>query len=195
MAVTGASARIRRKGHLAASEKGMTDDGTGSSGQQGFAPPTGAAAAQSEEDASVQFEAPSEGLTEQAAFSITPEAMSGIPAQLLEARDAIEQAIRQQRRPSTAQSLEAFTSGAGNIQGVAIGLGEPGGPGEPGAPTLNAFVADDAHPDQVRSVVVESMGVQAAGDLPITVRKSGGFDARPHRFKIRLCGRSRNSPV
>ena len=37
----------------------------------------------------------------------------------------------------------------------------------------------------MRSVVVESLGIQAAGDVPLTVHESGIIDAQPHRFRIR----------
>jgi hypothetical protein len=162
----------------------MTD--AGSSGQQGFEAPTGPAATPSEENASTQFEPPSEGLTEQAPFTVSLEAVSGIPAELVEARDQIARAIQQQGRPAGAWSVEALASDAGNIQGVGLGLGEPDGlQGAPGTPTLNVFVAEDTGPERVRSAVVEAMGVQAAGDLPITVRKSGLFDAQAHRFRLR----------
>lgn len=160
----------------------MTDPG---SGPAGFSSPTGPQAAAAEENAGVQFQPPSEGLAEQAAFTASPEAMAGIPSQLLDARGALEEAIHQQSRPAGVQAVEAFASDVGNIQGVGIGLGEPGGPGVPGEPTLAVFVAEEVSSEQVRSVVVESLGVQAAGDLPLSVHKSGVFDALSHRFYIR----------
>ncbi len=160
----------------------MTDPG---SGQSSFSPPTGPEAAAAEENAGVQFQPPSEGLTEQAAFSAAPEAMAGIPSQLLDAKGALEEAIHQQGWASGVQAAEAFASDVGNIQGVGIGLSEPGGPGEPGSPTLAVFVAEEASTGQVRSAVVESLGVQAAADLPLSVHKSGIIDAQSHRFYIR----------
>lgn len=150
-----------------------------------FVEPSGAAAEASEEDAGIQFQAPSEDLTEQAAFTASPEVTSGIPPQLLEARGALEEAIHEQGRAAGVQAVEAFASEVGNIQGVGIGLSEPGGPGEPGEPTLTVFVAEDTSTEQVRSVVVESMGVQSAADVPLNVVKSGVFDAQSHRFHIR----------
>lgn len=160
----------------------MSDPG---SGQSSFSPPPETAAADSEENAGVQFQPPREGLTEQAAFTAAPEAMAGISAELLDARGALEEAIHQQGRPSGVQTVEAFASDAGNIQGVGIGLGEPGGSGVPGAPTLAVFVAEQTSAEQVRSVVVDSLGVQAAADLPLSVHRSGIIDAQPHRFSIR----------
>jgi hypothetical protein len=152
-----------------------------------FGPPSEAVAAARDENASVQFQAPTEGLAEQAAFTAGPEVMAGIPSQLLDARAALENAIHQQSRASGVQAMEAFTSDIGNIQGVGIGLSEPGGPGVPGSPTLAVYVAEERSIDQVRSAIVESLGVQAAADpdLPLSVRKSGIIDAQPHRFYIR----------
>jgi len=157
----------------------------GSTGRQSndFGPPSGAAEAR-DEDAGVQFQEPTEDLEEQAAFTAGPEVTAGIPSQLLEARDALADAIHQQSRPSAVQAVEAFTSDISNIQGVGIGLSEPGGPGVPGSPTLAVFVAEERSIDQVRSAVVESLGVQAAADPPLSVHKAI-FDAQPHRFYIR----------
>jgi hypothetical protein len=152
--------------------------------ESSFDSPPGTEAA-SEENAGVQFEPPREGVTEQAAFAAAPEAMAGIPSQLLDAKGELEEAIRQQGRPAGVHEVEAFASDVGNVQGVGIGLGEPGGPAAPGSPTLAVFVAERAHVDQVRSVVVESFGVQTAADLPLTVHRSGIIDAQPHRFYIR----------
>jgi hypothetical protein len=161
----------------------MTNPG---SSQQRFTPPPGGDASRYDEDASVQFEAPpSEGSAEQAAFTVPTETLSGIPSQLLEARSELEQALQQQRRGAGAQSLEAFASEVGNIQGVGIGLGEPDEPGEPGVPTLQVFVAQPTSSKRVRSAVVESMGALAVRDVPMTVRRSGIFDAQPHRFRVR----------
>jgi hypothetical protein len=161
-----------------------------SSGAEGFAsPPTAAGGAgQNDEDAGVQFTAPSEGLEEQAPVSAPSEALSGIPSQLMDAKSAVEQALREQGREQegSPRSVESFdVDGAANIQGVAIGMSEPGGPGEPGAPVLSVYVAEPATQEQVRSVVVESMGAQAAGDVPINVVTSGVIEARSHTFRIR----------
>jgi len=78
--------------------------------------------AASEEDAGVQFQTPTEKAPEQAAFTAAPEAMAGIPSQLLEARGALEEAIHQQDRESAVLSVEAFAEDVGNVQGVGIGL-------------------------------------------------------------------------
>ena len=87
-----------------------------------FGPPSEAAAAARDENAGVEFQAPpSEGLTEQAAFTAAPEATAGISSQLLDARAALEDAIHQQGQASGAQSVEALASDVGNIQGVGMG--------------------------------------------------------------------------
>lgn len=149
-------------------------------------PPKVAGAAEpSEEEAGIQFQPPKEDLTEEAAFAAPPAAEAGVPSEVLDAKGELEQAIKQQgQQVSGALSVESLTD-TGNVQGVAIGLGEPGGPGEPGAPVLSVFVAEETTPDQVRSLVVESMGVQAARDVPLQVVTSGIIDAQSHRFRIR----------
>jgi len=162
---------------------------TGKQSQTGdpsdFVPPSEEEAAASDENAGVQFEAPSETLTEQAAFTAAPESLAGLPSQLLDARDALEEAIHQQGWTSGVQALDAFTSDVGNVQGVGIGISEPGGPAPPGSPALAVFVMEETPTDQVRSVVVESLGVEAAADVPLAVHKSGLIDAQSHRFYIR----------
>lgn len=150
-----------------------------------FAPPSEGAAAAREENAGTQFAAPTEGLTEQAAFTPQAQAVPGVTSQLLEARDALEDAIRKRGQASGAMSVEAYTSNVGNIVGVGIGLGEPGGSGEPGSPTLAVYVAEETSIKDVRSAAVDQLGVQAAGDLPLSVHKSGIIDAQSHRFRIR----------
>ena len=139
----------------------------------------------SEEDAGVQFQPPAEGAEEQAAFTAAPESLAGIPSAVIEARDAAEEALLRDVRSTGVQSVESFTSGAGNVQGVAIGLGDASASGVPGEPTLAVFVAEPTSPDQVRSTVVDALGVQAATDVPISVHRSGVIDAQPHRFYIR----------
>lgn len=161
----------------------MTSSG---SGQSGFTAPSGAGAgAPQADDDNTQFDPPPDQAQEQSSFTTSPEALAGVSTPLLDAQGALAEAIQQRSQASGVQSVEAFTSGIGNVQGVGIGLGEPGGSGEPGAPTLAVFVAEPTSIDQVRSVVVESFGVQAAGDLPMSVHTSGVIDAQPHRFRIR----------
>jgi hypothetical protein len=85
------------------------------------------------------------------------------------------------------RSLDAFRD-AGNIQGVAIGLGDGlGSAAEPGAPALTVYVAEPSSVDQVKAVVADSMGVRAAASdsVPMNVVVTGLIDAQPHRFRIR----------
>jgi hypothetical protein len=161
----------------------MTDQ----SGQP-FETPTGQAASQGEESAATeQFEAPpTGGEGEQAALA--PDAASltaGFSSQLLDAHGAIAEAVKGQARTGVnTVSLEEGREAIANVEGVGLGLGEPGD-GPPGQPTLNVFVAEPTTPDAVREVLVDGLGVQAAGDLPLTVRLSGKLEAQPHTFKIR----------
>jgi hypothetical protein len=160
------------------------DEGSTGSQSDEFGPPSEEAAEARDENAAVQFEAPSADLEEQAAFTAGPEVTAGISSELLAARAEVEEAIHQQE-PSGVQGVEAVTSDIGNIQGVGIGLSEPGGPGVPGSPTLAVFVAEERPIDQVRSAVVESLGVQAAADVPLSMHVSGPFETQSHRFRIR----------
>ncbi|CAA9423756.1 MAG: FIG00497627: hypothetical protein [uncultured Pseudonocardia sp.] len=138
------------------------------------------------DDAAVEFTTPDPSAVGEASFQASADVLSGVSSDLLTARDEVENALRSQSRSSKLQTVEAFTASDSNIQGVAIGLGEPG-EGPPGQPTLQIYVAEATTPDSVRSTLASSMGVQSAQDssLPITVRKSGVFDALAHRFRIR----------
>jgi hypothetical protein len=154
--------------------------------QSEFTPPPEReqAAAAEDEDAGAQFTPPTEAVTEEAAFTAAPEALAGVPSEVLAAAEDLKEAIHE-APPAGAMSVEALTSDVGNVQGVGIGLAEPGGRGTPGEPTLAVFVAEATAAEQVRSMVVESLGVQAAADVPISVHESGIIDAQPHRFYIR----------
>lgn len=148
-----------------------------------FSPPPEQGGATPENSGS-RFDPPQDR-TGRAAFSTSPEVLAGIPAQLLDARGELESAIQRQGRPPGAQPVEVAVSDVGNIQGVGIGIGEPGGPGEPGAPTLAVFVGEPCTIERVRAAVVDALGVRAAGELPLSVHRSGVIDAQPHRFRIR----------
>jgi hypothetical protein len=159
------------------------------SGQQ-FRQPNGPDASRGEETAATQqFAAPpSEGSgAEQAAF--TPDAGSqtaGFSTQMLDAHGAIAEALKGQSRAAGARSmsLDMGREGLGNVEGVALGIGEPGD-GPPGEPTLTVFVAEPTNTESVRAAVVDGLGVQAARDVPLTVRRSGEFEAQPHTFRVR----------
>jgi hypothetical protein len=114
-----------------------------------------------------------------------------VPPALLEARNAVEQHLQQQAAQAAgAASVQSFQD-AGNIQGVGIGLGGEGDAvsagAEPGAPALTLFTAEPMSTDQARSVVVSSLGVQAASsqELPLNVVVTGVIEAQPHRFRLR----------
>ena len=162
----------------------MTEQGNG----QQFEVPAGQAASQGEEDAATrQFDAPPTGEsgTQEASFTPDPSLTSGIPSELLDAHGTLAEALKGQARSGTsAASLDVGREGLANVEAVAIGLGEPGD-GPPGQPTLNVFVAERTTTDKVREAVVQGLGVQGAGDLPLTVRVSGEFAAQPHTFRIR----------
>ncbi len=164
-------------------------------GSEGFQEPPadvgrGAGPAHIDEEAAEQFAAPGEGAAEVAAVSEPPDALAGVGMELLEIKRAIEERMRQDVTQAAAvRSLDAFRD-AGNIQGVAIGLGDGLGLGsaaEPGAPALTVYVAEPSSVDQVKAVVVDSMGVRAAASdsVPMNVVVTGLIDAQPHRFRIR----------
>lgn len=133
-----------------------------------------------------EFSAPDLGALTRAAFEVEPDPSGGIPEQMLAAHSDVANALRHQEwGASSLQSVEAFTSNDANIQAVAIGLSAPG-EGEPGEPVLQVFVAEATSPSAVRNTLV-AMGVQSlsAETMPVTVRRSGVFDALSHRFRIR----------
>jgi hypothetical protein len=162
------------------------------------APPAGAVRredAEEFEEASVEFHPPGDAETEaeEAAVAPTAEGLEGVPSGIIEAKGELEQRLRETaEEASGARSAESFED-AGNIQGVAIGLNEPEGlgqfppEGEPGTPALTVYLADPAPADQLKSVIVEAMGVRAAAsdDVPINPVVTGLIDAQPHRFRIR----------
>jgi hypothetical protein len=155
---------------------------------QPFETPTGQAASQGEESAATQqFDAPPSGAEGEQA-SLAPDAASltaGFSTQLLDAHGAIAEAVKGQARTGISTvSLDEGREGLANVEGVGLGLSEPGD-GPPGQPTLNVFVAERTTPDKVREALVDGLGVQGAGDLALTVRRSGKFEAQPHTFRIR----------
>lgn len=152
--------------------------------EQFTVPSQGGAAAEEE----VTFQSPTEAVREEAAFTAGPETLAGIPSQLLEVRNAVEQRLRQSIAEQAGPlSVEGF-SGADNIQGVGVGFGDPFTGSAPGTPVLAVFTADPTTPQTVRSVLVESLGVQAAAsaeDVPIQQLTVGLIEAQPHTFRIR----------
>lgn len=118
-----------------------------------------------------------------------------VDPRILEIKSALEQQLLTNAQASAdGVSAEAFAE-AGNIQGVAVGLGAPvAAPlagqaqmtGEPGAAGLTVFVAEPQPPEQVRAAIAGSTGAEAAAeDVPINVVVTGIIDAQPHRFRLR----------
>ena len=142
-------------------------------------------------------EAPEAAAAQALAAEAAPEvaAVSEAPSSLLEAREAIDD-LFSSRASGGARALSIDSlAGHGNIQGVAIGGGDEISAlaaGTPGDSTLTLYVAEPASTDEMRSVLVESLGVKAAGDIPLKVNVTGVIRAFPHTFKERpsLCGTS-----
>jgi hypothetical protein len=142
-----------------------------------------------------------EGFREEAAAPETQASVYGVDENLLQIKREIENQLlqgvgRERAAGAAAQAEDAYT-GAGNIVGVGIGPGLPpsttpsgeilGLSGEPGRQVLNVYVVERASVEEVKSAVVESMGVSAAAgdDVPVNVIVTGLIDAHPHRFRIR----------
>ena len=159
-------------------------------------------------------EAPEEGLNEEAAVQnynepnieegFREEAAAesqvtnfGIDENLLQIKREIENQLLQSVGQSAGAQAEDAYEGVGNIVGVGIGPGLPSssGPGgeifssnsEPGKQVLNVYVVERTSVDEVKSAIVDSMGVSAASgdDVPVNVIVTGLIDAQPHRFRIR----------
>lgn len=139
-----------------------------------------------------------EGFREEAAAPESQSAMFGIDENLLQIKREIEnQLLRSVGQASAGTQAEDAYEGAGNIVGIGIGPGLPpsaghGGEilssnGEPGKQVLNVYVVERTSVDEVKAVVVDSMGVSAASsdDVAVNVIVTGLIDAQPHRFRIR----------
>lgn len=160
--------------------------------QNGFSAPPGAAPGQGQsaddEQATEQFAAPGETM-EAAQVSEVPESLGGISMDLLDIKRGIEDGMQAALAQSSgARTFDAFSDG-GNIQGVAIGLGEgsASSSGAPGLPALTLYVAEPTSVDQAKAAIIGSMGLQAlAGDdVPVNIVVTGLIDAQPHRFRLR----------
>lgn len=154
-----------------------------------------------DEEAGVQsFSEPTieEGFSEEAAAPEMQATSFGVDENLLQIKREIESQLLQTagQQRAGAQAADAY-QGMGNIVGVGVGVSLPPttGPGgeilssglEPGRQALNLYVVERTSADEVRSVVVEAMGVSAAAseDVPVNVIVTGLIDAQPHRFRIR----------
>lgn len=136
--------------------------------------------------------------SEEAAAPESHASSLGLDERLLEIKREIESQLFQPggQQRSGVQSEDAF-QGTGNIVGVGIGPGLPpstGAGGEilssgvaPGRQVLNVYVVERTSAEEIRSVVVNSLGVNSASDddVPVNVIVTGLIDAQPHRFRIR----------
>jgi hypothetical protein len=114
--------------------------------------------------------------------------LSGVPSNLLDAKASIEAILELRAGSGQGVQAAAMHEGDGNIQGVAVGLGdETSVTGEPGAPSLVVYVAEHTTHDAVRSVVSNAAGVSAGAldEVPVHVVRTGVIDAHSHRFRIR----------
>ncbi len=152
-------------------------------------PPAGP---ESEEEAAHQFVPPTEAerAAEAAEVTVTAETLTGVSVQLLQVKQAVEERMRQEAAQAAATYSVESLQGVGNIQGVAIGLGDGAdvnSSAEPGESAVTVYVAEPSSVDQVRAVLVDSMGIQAASTdaVPLTVVTTGLIEAQPHRFRIR----------
>lgn len=125
--------------------------------------------------------------TEEAAVSIDEQPLS-FSQELCEIKAAIENQLAQfvpQDSVSTASDFE----GAGNIVGVGLGLSEDVSSlgCAPGEGAVNVYVAEPASVDQVKSAMVDSMGIStvSSDNIPVNVIVTGPIDALSHRFKMR----------
>jgi hypothetical protein len=145
-----------------------------------------------EEAEGILPEMPEAAAAQAAAAEATSEvaALSEAPSPVREAKEAVEELLA--TRVGAAPSALAIDShaGEGNIQGVAIGVGDEisslAAGASPGDSTLTVYVAEPVSTDEVRSVLVDSLGVKAAGDkVPIEVVVTGLITAYPHTFRER----------
>jgi hypothetical protein len=127
--------------------------------------------------------------------SMSEGAPAGMPPALVAAKAGIEQMLRRDpAQGAPVRSLDVATS-ASNLQGVAIGIADPAAAhpqaepsGDPGQPQLTVFLAEPAPAPQVRSIIVEAMGVEAAAaqeEVPLRPVVTGLIDAQPHRLRLR----------
>ncbi|GAA2170464.1 Nal1-like putative serine protease [Actinomadura napierensis] len=109
-----------------------------------------------------------------------------IPSAVIDAREEIAESIRLGGGARSASGNARGFEGEGNVQGVAIGLDDPATTTDPGEPVLTVYVAEPPScDDDVRSVIVDGMGVRAAGDLPVRVVTSGVFEPLVNRAAVR----------
>ena len=147
---------------------------------------------QLDEDAPQDFVPPTdaESVVESAQVAEVGESILAVSPSVIEVKQAVEQWLRAQVSEYVGvRSIEAY-QGAGVIQGVAIGFGDVSDPAStvaPGEPGVTVYVTEPTSVDQVKAVVVDTMGVRAAAseDVPVHIVVTGAIDAQPHRFRLR----------
>ncbi len=132
-----------------------------------------------------------EEFASEAATMTESEEYSEFDDRLLQIKSDLEQQLCQRASDEAGEiQVESALEGAGNIQGVGLGYAEDEDLGletEPGAPSLLVYVAEPVSVDEVKSALVDSMGISAASsdDVPVSVIVSGIIEAQNHRAKIR----------
>ena len=135
---------------------------------------------------------PEPAAAQAAAREATPELapVSAAPSPLLEARDAVDELLASRASAEPAALAAESFAGPANIQGVGISVGDEisslAAGAAPGESTLTVYVAEPTSINEVRSVLVDALGVTAAGDnVPIQVVVSGVIEAYRHDFRER----------
>jgi hypothetical protein len=131
-----------------------------------------------------------EQLGNESAASAYPNAdqYTGIPENLVQMKAEIASQLARMVGSASAQELYS-AQGMGNIVGVGLGTSESPASlsAEPGSTGLNIYVVEPTSIDEVKAVLVDSMGVSAASsdNVPVNVIVTGIIDAQQHRFKMR----------
>jgi hypothetical protein len=112
-----------------------------------------------------------------------------VSAQLLDLRESIVSAIKQQMMNDQAQDqvISEDLSGMANIQGVGFSEASGNSGGMPGELALTLYVAEPMAADEAKSVVFESSGISAEDmdSVPVNVVVTGIIDAQVHRMRLR----------
>jgi hypothetical protein len=113
----------------------------------------------------------------------------GVGVQLLDLRENIVAAMKQQMMDDLAkgQVIAEDLSGMANIQGVGFSEGTGEGGGLPGELALTVYVAEPMAAEEAKSVVIESAGLSSedVDNVPMNVVVTGIIDANVHRMRMR----------
>lgn len=107
---------------------------------------------------------------------------AAVPRAVKNARDDVAAAIQRNVQNVPGARAARDFRGAGNVQGVAIGLGDST---TGTAPVLTVYVAEPATHDDARAMVVDAMGVRSAGDVPMRFVTSGTVRAQGNDSRVR----------